>query len=220
MLMRNKRIVAIDVIIFIFFNVIAFVIPTDFTRTFWVAYCFTVLTFAIQLCIWIAFFEKNPNATSRFYRIPVLSVCNRYSFFQIIAFLIFKFLPVIPLWVAVVVNVIILVAALIGFITLSSAADYIASVDAKVSFIKSLQADVELIMDDVGDPDAKKNLVELTEKIRFSDPMSDGTLSALESEIAQNVEAMKGKDANDIVSLSNVAIKLLEERNKKCKLLK
>lgn len=224
MIMRNKRIILINIIIFIVFNVIAFVVPTDFIKTFWVAYGFTVLSFAIQLFMWIVFFEKNPDATSRFYRMPILSVCNRYMSFQIIAFLVFKFFSTIPIWVAVVVNIIILVVALIGFITLSDAADYIAYVDAKVktkvSFIKNLQAEVELLIDDVEDADTKKILEELAEKIRFSDPMSDSSLVHIEESIRDNIVSMKMSDSDTKVRLTRDTLKLIEERNKKCKLLK
>ena len=39
-------------IVFALFNVIAFVIPTNKTATFWTAYVFTVVAFLLQLLVW------------------------------------------------------------------------------------------------------------------------------------------------------------------------
>ena len=36
-------------IIFALFNVIAFVVPTDKTATFWAAYVFSIVAFAVQI---------------------------------------------------------------------------------------------------------------------------------------------------------------------------
>ena len=39
-------------VVFALFNVIAFVVPTDKTATFWVAYAFSVVAFAVQIPLW------------------------------------------------------------------------------------------------------------------------------------------------------------------------
>ena len=222
--MRNKRIIAVGIILFIVFSVIAFVVPTELTKTFWIAYGFTVASFAIELYMWMSFFQKNPNPMSRFYRIPVLNVCNWYIGLQVVAFLLLKLFPNIPSWIAIVINVLIIAASIIGFITLESAAEYVASVDdkvkPKVTYIKNLQVEIELISSGTADVQLKKKLDELAEKIRFSDPMSDSSLYSLEQQIAENINVMKRSNEETKETLAEETIRLLEERSKKCKLLK
>ena len=58
----------------------------------------------------------------------------------------------------------------------------------------------------------------LAEKLRYSDPMSDETLAALEREIADKVNVLK-TTADKTQSAAEIAL-LLDERNKKCKILK
>lgn len=222
--MKNKNVIAVDIVLFIVFNVIAFLIPSELTMTFWVAYIFTIVMFGIQIYMWLSFFEKNPEATSKFYRIPVLSVCNKYLIIQIIVFLVFKFLPMLPLWVNIVVNVLVLAWALIGFITLSGAADYITAIDdkikPKVSYIKSLQVEIELLAMDSTEIETKEILVELEEKLKYSDPMSDASVTELEEKISQNIVIMKKSDDEAKKKIAKDTIRLLEERNKRCKLCK
>lgn len=220
----NKRVAVVEIIVFAVFNVIAFVIPSSYTATFFTAYAFTTIAFGIELYMLLVFFKKHMRPTSRFYRIPVLYVCNAYIIAQGIAFLIFKFFPEIPTWVSIVASVMILAATLIGLITIESAIDYVEAIDAKVkpkvTFIKTLQAEVELLLSDIKDEEARKAIEKLIEKVKYSDPMSDPSLWEIEREIEKNIEELKRCDDSRKTSLSSETIRKLDERNKKCKLLK
>ena len=48
---NTKLAYAVLGVVFILFNVIAFTVPTEKTITFWVAYAFTVVAFALQIGI-------------------------------------------------------------------------------------------------------------------------------------------------------------------------
>lgn len=61
-------------------------------------------------------------------------------------------------------------------------------------------------------------LTQLAEKIRYSDPMSDEQVSDIEDRIAAKIAEMKS--STDKVKIINELNSLLDERNKKCKLLK
>lgn len=87
----------------------------------------------------------------------------------------------------------------------------------KTLYLQNLQTDVELLAE-VDPPDAKAALQALAEKLRYSDPMSDETLAALEREIADKVNVLK-TTADKTQSAAEIAL-LLDERNKKCKILK
>ena len=88
----------------------------------------------------------------------------------------------------------------------------------KTLYLQNLQTDVELLAEVEPHPDAKAALQALAEKLRYSDPMSDETLAALEREIADKVNVLK-TTADKTQSAAEIAL-LLDERNKKCKMLK
>lgn len=72
---KNKALAyAVLAIIFALFNVIAFVIPTAKTATFWIAYVFTAVAFLSQIAIWKFAFNGANTLKSKFLGIPLVSV--------------------------------------------------------------------------------------------------------------------------------------------------
>ena len=222
--MSKKNVVIISSILFVVFNVVAFVIPTDFTSAFWVAYVFTCLAFAIEIVGILHILKNNEKIMSKFYRIPLLYVLFWYFIGQSLVFLIFKFVATCPAWIPVLVSVVILAIAIIGLITLESAANYVQDIDRKVKekvfFIKSLQVDMELLENMVKDSEKKQLISKLAEKIKYSDPMSSSALEGVEKRICDEIEVLKKGEDNISEGQINKVLALLEERNKKCKLLK
>ena len=100
-------------IVFALFNVIAFVIPTDKTATFWAAYAFSVVAFAVQIPLWKIAFGKKDTLKSKFLGIPVIHVGIIYLIIQLIAFAIFMIFPTLPVWLAVIVCTIILATSVL-----------------------------------------------------------------------------------------------------------
>lgn len=222
--MSKKNVVIISSIIFVVFNVVAFVIPTDFTSAFWVAYVFTCLAFAIEIVGILHILKNNEKIISKFYRIPLLYVLFWYFVGQLLVFLIFKFVATCPAWIPVLVSVVVLAIAIIGLITLESAANYVQDIDRKVKdkvfFIKSLQVDIELLENMVKDSEKKQLISKLAEKIKYSDPMSSNALESVEKKICDEIEVLKKGEDYISEGQINKVLALLEERNKKCKLLK
>ena len=60
--------------------------------------------------------------------------------------------------------------------------------------------------------------MQLAEKIRYSDPMSDEQLADIEDRITVKIAELKS--SADKVKIINELNSLLDERNRKCKLLK
>lgn len=209
-------------ILFVLFNVIAFAIPTVKTGTFWTAYVFTVVAFAAQVGVWKIAFGKEDALKSKFLGIPVVHVGTVYLVIQMIAFAVFMTVPTFPAWSAIVACAVILVAFVVCLISADVGRSEIDRVEAKVKaktfYIKSLQADVELLADAEADTDVKGALQQLAEKIRFSDPMSCEELEVLEAQISDKVAELKTADQK--LPIINELKSLLVERNKKCKILK
>ena len=209
-------------IVFALFNVIAFVIPTDKTATFWVAYAFTTAAFALQILLWWIALGKKETLKSRFLGIPVIRVGLTYLIIQLVAFAIFMIFPMLPTWVAIVVCSIILAVSALCAIAGKAGANEINRVEEKIkvkrAFIQFLQVDIEMIAEGETDAETKAALKKLAEKVRFSDPMSHEMLGELESRISAKVEELKA--AADKKALAQEIDALLTERNKKCKILK
>ena len=209
-------------IVFALFNVIAFVIPTEKTATFWTAYVFSVIAFAVQLPLWKLALGKKDTLKSKFLGIPVIQVGIAYLVIQLIAFAVFMLFPTAPSWLAVIVCTIILAFFALCTIAGQVGAGEIARVDERVQskryFIQSLQIDIELLAEREADGKTKAALQKLAEAVRYSDPMSHEMLGELESRITAKVEEMKNA-ADKKVLIREIEI-LLTERNKKCKILK
>lgn len=220
----NKNIGIIFLILFVVFNVVAFAIPSNFTITFWIAYIFTVIAFGSGLYTWVNYFKKNKSLKSKFLNISTITISFYYIIIQVAAFVIFKFAYMLPSWTSILVCVIILAFALISLIGVDSSAEYIASIDekvsAKVQSVKIKQMDVELVASNVKDKDVKEKVLELAEIIRFSDPMSNEQLAGIEKIIAEKIDELKSIPEADMMSLIEEIEKLIDERNKKCKILK
>ena len=219
--MQNKRNYLITAVIFVLFNLIAFVIPGDKTTVFWISYVFTVFSFGIFLFIWNKTLGSGKQLKSKFLSIPIFYVSSCYFIVQFVSFLIFKFaLTNIPVWAAILVNTFILGISLIFLIVADGSKEYIESVDKKVQdkilWIKEAQTDVDILISEATDSEVKDALRELSKVIRYSDPMSDSSLVELESQISEKIGSLdifdKEKTLTDISQIKQ----LIEARNKKC----
>ena len=208
-------------ILFALVSIIVFAVPTIKTATFWIAYVFTAAAFAAQIIIWKKALGKE-ELKSKFLGFPVVHIGIVYAIVQTVAFAVFLFAPTLPVWSAIVVCSVIAGVSAVCMISANAGRNEIERVETKVQkkvfYIRELQSDVELIADAETDADAKAALTQLAEKIRFSDPMSNEQLADLENKISTKV--LELKTAVNKVEVATELISLLDERNKKCKILK
>lgn len=209
-------------ILFAVISIIAFAVPTQKTTTFWVAYAFTTVAFAVQIPIWKITIGRDNGLKSKFLGLPVLHIGIGYLAVQLVAFAVFLFVPTAPVWISVVVCVAITGISAICMIVADTGRSEIERVESKVQtkvfYIKSLQADVELLANQEPDLEIKAALAQLAEKIRFSDPMSHKQLAELETQIVMKIFDLKV--ATNKVEIITEILLLLDERNKKCRVLK
>ena len=85
-------------------------------------------------------------------------------------------------------------------------------------------AEIEGILNKTKSQDTKKKLNSVYEKIKYSDPKSNELLTDVENQIRILIqklnEAVVADDASQISELTTEIIQRVEERNKKCMLLK
>ncbi len=209
-------------ILFVLISIIAFAVPTVKTATFWIAYVFTAAAFAAQIGIWKTALGKEGTLKSKFLGFPVVHIGIVYAIIQTVAFAVFLFVPTLPVWSAIVVCSVIAGISVVCMLSADAGRDEIERVEAKVQkkvfYIRELQADIELLADNETNADVKTALTQLAEKIRFSDPMSNEQLADLEDKISTKIEELKTTSSQlEIITDLN---SLLDERNKKCKILK
>ena len=209
-------------IVFALISIIAFAVPTMKTATFWIAYAFTAAAFTAQIGIWKTALGKEETLKSKFHGFPIVYIGIAYAVIQTVAFAVFLFVPMLPVWSVIVVCSIIVGVPTVCMISANVGRNEIDRVEAKVQkkvfYIRELQTDVELIADAETDADKKTALAQLAEKIHFSDPMSNEQLADLENKISGKVVELKTTTSKmEIIAELN---SLLDERNKKCRILK
>lgn len=209
-------------ILFTMVSVFAFAVPTAQTATFWIAYAFTAVALAAQIPVWKVTLGRDDKLKRKFLSYPVLHIGIVYLVVQLAAFVVFLLVPTAPAWISAVVCAVIAGIAAICMIAVDTGRNAIERVEtkvqAKVFYIKSLQADVELLANQEPDQATRAALAQLAEKIRFSDPMSYEQLADVETQIAVKVSELKAAANKD--KIITEIHSLLDERNKKCKILK
>ncbi|MBQ2941749.1 MAG: hypothetical protein IJD97_05895 [Clostridia bacterium] len=225
--------IVIWAILLALFNVIVFVSPSEagsfskFGGAFWSGYVFITLAFVGQLTV--SFFAfKAENLEKFFYKLPLV----RISYTGLVLTLIFSALcmaiPNLPNWVGIILCFIILALSAISVVKANLAGDAVAAVDEKIKtqtfFIKSLTVDANTLMAKAKTEEAKAECKKVYEAIRYSDPMSSDALSSAEASITLKFnefsEAVENGVDEKIAELSKEVMILIEDRNKKCKLLK
>ena len=209
-------------ILFVLVSAIAFAVPLAKTAAFWISYGFAVIAFAAQLIIWKAALGRSESLKSKFLGFPVVHIGIVYLIVQVIALAVFLFIPTLPIWSAVVVCAVVAGVSAVCMIASDVGRSEIERVSAKVRektfYIKQLQTEVELLAGAETDAATKSELAQLAEKIRYSDPMSDEQLADIEDRITAKIAELKS--STDKTEIINELNSLLDERNRKCKLLR
>ena len=144
------RAIVVAVIIFVIYNLIAFVIPFAHTAAFWISYGFTLAAFAVVCAsIYIAFI-KNPDAQSRFYGFPIARIGVLYGVAQLIVSLVVMAVAKwTPWWIPVLMYAIGMGAAVIGLVAADAVVEEIQTQDVKlkkdVSLMRGLQSKISQI---------------------------------------------------------------------------
>lgn len=209
-------------ILFVLVSVIAFAVPLAKTTAFWISYAFTVIAFAAQIIIWKSALGRTEALKSKFLGFPVVHIGIVYLVVQIIALAVFLFIPTLPIWSAVVACAVIAGASAVCMIASDVGRSEIERVSSKVQkktfFIKQVQTEIELLADAETDVTTKSALTQLAEKIRYSDPMSNEQIADIEDRITAKVAELKS--STNKVKIINELNSLLDERNRKIKILK
>lgn len=227
-----KSYLTIWAILLVLFNVIAFVSvgwvgQEKYTASFWIGYIFITLSFVGQLvCAKIAFEAKN--LSKLFYNLPLISLSWRGLIASFVVGGLCMILSPLPYWVGIIVCAAILAITAIAVVKANVAADTVSEIDTKIKtqtlFIKSLTVDAEGLLARANSDEIKAQCKRVYEAVRYSDPMSHEALGATESQItlkfAELTSAVQDANPETVEKVAREVCILVDERNKKCKLLK
>ena len=194
---------------------------------FWIAWAFVIVSFVGQLiCAMRAF--KAENKEKLFLNLPLITGSYTALIVSGIISSIVMLIPACPAWISAIVCAAACGFNVIALIKTSVAAEMVGAIDEKIKtqtfFIKLLTADADSLMAYAKDESAKAETKKVYEAIRYSDPMSNDALAAVESQItikfAAFSDAVKANDVAAIAAAAEEVLILVKDRNNKCKLLK
>lgn len=216
------------------FNVISFVSvgwagTPKYTPSFWIGYVFITLSFIGQIvCAYFAL--KDSDIKKTFYNVSLISTSYTGLILSFVFGGLCMIISLLPYWVGIILCAIVLAFNIIAVVKASAVIDIVGEIDNKVEtktfFIKSLTVDAESLISRAKSENIKAECKKVYEAVRYSDPMSNGTLASIESKItitfAKLSEAVVSEDSEKVMTLAGEIIILLgdSDRNKKCKLLK
>ena len=184
-------------IVFVIFTVIAFVVPFEHNAVFWLSYAFGVIALAAQLYSYhAAFGGEGPR--SKFYGFPIARLSTIFLAIQLALSLLFMILGLaaaVPVWIPLLLYVLLLAAAALGFIAADATKEEIERQDtvhkARVDTMRALQSKSAFIAGQCDDGETKKALNKLAESFRFSDPVSSDALSNIEASLNALVDELQ-----------------------------
>ena len=220
---KNKlRFYVAIAIIFVVLTVIAFALPLAKTATFWISYIFAVIALAVQIYAYPKAFEGE-SVKSKFYGFPIARITTIYLIAQLVLSLICMLAGKwVPVWIPLILSVVMLGAAAVGFIAAEGMRDEVERQDvvhkANVGTMRALQSKAVFITNQCEDASTKKALDAFAEALRFSDPVSSDALADIEENLTGLVEelgnAVLDKDYSAAQSLCTKASTILADRNR------
>jgi hypothetical protein len=223
-----KRIMVILAVALIVFSVTAFAFPFKRNGMFWMSYVFGVLAIVMQLYVCKVAFQGTDTVKSKFYGFPVAQIGIIYMAVQLVLSLIFMVLATItPVWIALVLYVLLMGIAVIGFIAADASRDEMERQDVKIqtgtSCMTTLRSLVYTLMEQCDNPESKKQLGKLADEFQYSDPVSSEALKEIEQELENLVSQIQIAVCNHDEDISTLVLKTqntLAARNRLCKLNK
>lgn len=224
---NQSRVYIVVALALVVFSVIAFAAPFSMTGCFWLGYVFGVIAIAFQIYVFRISFRKGEDAKSKFYGFPIAKIGVVYLGAQIVVSLVEMLLAkVLPAWIAIIFNVLLLAVALIGCIAADVMREEIVRQDVKiktdVNNMRALQSMTASFVGMCQDAETKKALQGLADDFKYSDPVSSDDTKEMEAELKFMAnEIQRALVEGDLLSVNSFCMRLkasLAERNRVCKL--
>ena len=197
------------------------------SKVFWIAWSFAVpwnLVAAVALHIW-----SGHKDSENIVQMPIIYiVCAVAGVIYLGVGFIFMYLPIEKTTFLWIIEIVITALYLIVAMFAMFGADYITKnqkeIKRNVLALGMLKADIDACINLTTDAELKTELERLSEKVRFSDPMTHEALEDIENDIRSAVITITTALSDNNVELAKSSVKrcfiLLESRNNRLRLLK
>ena len=215
-------------ILLILFSVVAFSVPFARTATFGVAFGFGVFAIVFQLYIFRVSLASG-DAKSRFYGFPLARLGVIYLAAQLIVSIVEMVVAgVLPVWVALIANLLLAALAIIGCLASEAMRDEIVRQDIhlkkEVSVMRELQSLSRTLVGQCQDGELKAMLERIADDFRYSDPVSSDTTREIEADMRSQLDdiqqALVEGDSDGAKKLCGKLMGTLAERNRVCSVSK
>ncbi len=211
------------IVAFGIFNTVVFLAPLTHSVNFWLGYFFELFSLITMVLTLVLYFGK-PAKEEQFLSLPPVKVAWTYfvvqtalSVWEMISFPLSYILALIINLVlgAVFATIILALYAASGKIDKSEQ-----FTQEKVIFIKQLKLDLDSLETD--NDELSKKIKELSEDVRYSDPMSHSMLVRIEDSLSDTINELADNiaDTDKAIELCDKATRLLKKRNEQCKMYK
>lgn len=229
----QKRYLSAWIGVVIVFIAVALLVPQqigDWSKnegSFWAAFVMILLVFAGQLACSFLVIKKG-NAEQQFLRLPITYISFAALFITLVVEIICVIIPTTKNWLGFILGLIILACYGVAVLKAVTAAELIQQTGQKIKeetlFIRSLCVEAELLQKQSGNPAIMTETKRVYEAVRYSDPRGNQALEELEGRlyVAFTAFSKAVKEGNETLCKDEAEkfLLLLDERNKKCRLLK
>lgn len=224
--MGKKSLYGYILLALVFVIYVAAVIPFPKTVIFWIAFVFSL--FAIISQIYAIHILRNEQACSkdRFYEFPLLRVSVLYLIIQFgVSLLLMFFSGKVPVFAAVLVEVILLAAAIAGIFAVQAARGEVIRQDVQLKKgllkMQELQERIDRLIVQCDEGQIKEMLQKLGDEVRYSNPISGDISEEIEEEITEvfsEIEELSlDGDWENVTELCSRMRGFLKERERLCR---
>lgn len=225
--MSSKKTISLTTfIVFIVYSIVMFVVPTEKDYNFWFVYVFTVIS--IMFAGGAFFLNLTRKSAERNAKNSAFVYVGWEYFITQTAIGFYELFHPVYSGTSLMVNTILLGVNIIILSILSTEKKEIDRVEKKINekvfFIKNLQEEIETLKQNMDQQSIRNEFDDLSEVVRYSDPMSHSKLYEIENKI--EIEMSKIKEQINQGNFSTISDeieeikKLVDERNRKAKMYK
>ena len=227
--MRNRRndlfYIIANILFIILYNIIFFVMISNRTLGFWISYVFTMGAFIIVLALELLLRRTEIKSQTINLRFSFWIMMVSYEILQLVVGIVLAIIPFsigIKIMLQCAILFIFIVMMLILYASKERSTVNQDVQKQKVGYVNKTLFMVEQLSKRYND-DTKIVLDKLYGILRYSDPMSSIELEEMEQEIVQKLNALvlnTVSDEKDVMNKIEECIKLAEERNRLCLMMK
>ncbi|MBD9014790.1 MAG: hypothetical protein EGR15_09345 [Lachnospiraceae bacterium] len=222
-----KKASIVAIIILAVLEIVAQVVPSEKTPTFWISDAAVGIAIIIEVVVYYMAIKNRTSMIGKIYGWPIVTISLHYLTVLTACGLILTVLSVMvhdfPIWISIAVYAILYGSAAIQIIAASSTRDYLEAQDTKVEektlFMRKLYSEANSLKGTSTDREISAIIIKLADQFRFSDPVSCPEAYEEETLIYSTFEefkkAVKSNDKDEIRRLNQDLQQLLAIRNSK-----